>query len=298
LPNSRERHIYNSGPAGGFMRAGYFTLSVALFLSSAAPASAESTAGPVRLVPHRAVYDLSLLRSGSGSHSVENAHGRIAFDFGGDSCNGYTLKYRQVTVLESGETGARTLDVRTATYETGDGRSIRFKTDSRLESTSDESVDGDADMRTDGSLAIHLKQPSRETLTVPGQAIFPSEHMKRLIEAARAGQTTLAVKLYDGSDDGKKVYDTLSLIGHRIEPGEPAGLEGPARQDVLVKLPRWPVTISYFTAGSGDQTPVYTISFELYDNGISRALKLDYGDFALKGELQSLEVLPYTACQQ
>jgi hypothetical protein len=228
---------------------------------------------------------------------VENAHGRIAFDFGGDACDGYTLKYRQVTVLESGETGARTLDVRTATYEAGDGRSIRFKTDSHLESNSDESVDGDAAMRTDGSLAIRLKQPTRETLTVPGQAVFPSEHMKRLIEAARAGQTTLAVKLYDGSDDGKKVYDTLSLIGHRIAPSEPSGLEGPARQDMLVKLPRWPVTISYFTVGSGDQTPVYTISFELYENGISRALKLDYGDFALKGELQSLEVLPYTACQ-
>jgi hypothetical protein len=54
------------------------------------------------------------------------------------------------------------------------------------------------------------------------------------------------------------------------------------------------VTISYFTQGDGDRTPVYTISFELYENGISRALKLDYGDFALKGDLQSLQV-PTTA---
>ena len=58
------------------------------------------------------------------------------------------------------------------------------------------------------------------------------------------------------------------------------------------------MTISYFTAGSGDQRPAYAISFELYENGISRALKLDYGDFALKGELQSLDILPATPCQR
>ncbi len=50
---------------------------------------------------------------------------------------------------------------------------------------------------------------------------------------------------------------------------------------------------------NGDQTPAYTISFDLYENGVSRALKLDYGDFALRGELKSLDVSPATgACQR
>jgi hypothetical protein len=38
------------------------------------------------------------------------------------------------------------------------------------------------------------------------------------------------------------------------------------------------------------------VSFDLYENGISRDLKLDYGDFILKGELKSLEVQAPTAC--
>src|SRR5688572_4217060 len=86
----------------------------------------------VRLSPHRAVYDLTLAKSG-GSRSVEGAKGRIAFDFTGDACEGYVLNYRQVTVLESGETGARTSDLRTNTFESGDGRSLRFKTDAQME---------------------------------------------------------------------------------------------------------------------------------------------------------------------
>ena len=278
------------------MRPGFVLLTLSLLAVAPAPAPAQSTAptGSVRLVPHRAVYDLSLA---AGSRSVDGASGRIAFDFGGDACEGYTLKYRQVTVLESGESGQRTLDVRTATYESGDGKTIRFKTDSRFEGGTSDSVDGDAELRGE-ALAVRLKQPKPEAVTLPGQMMFPTEHMKRLIEAARAGKTTVSVKVYDGSDDGKKVYDTLALIGRRIEPGSGANLEAPATQEPLAKIARWPMTISYFKAGAGDQTPAYTISFDLYENGISRALKLDYGDFALKGDLANLEILPFSACER
>jgi hypothetical protein len=278
------------------MRPGSALLSLALAAFAPAAAPAQPPA-PVRVVPHRAVYDLSLAGSVGTSRGIDSAHGRIAFDFGGDACEGYTLKYRQVTVLESGESGRRTLDVRTATYESGDGKTIRFKTDSRFEGGSQDNIDGDAELRGD-SLTVRLKEPTRETLTLPGNVIFPTEHLKRLIEAGRVGQTTVSVKVYDGSDDGKKVYDTLALIGRRIEAGAGTNLEEPAKREPLMKLPRWPVSISYFKAATGDQTPAYTISFELYENGISRALKLDYGDFALKGDLASLDILPLSACER
>jgi hypothetical protein len=278
------------------MRPGFALLSLALVALGPAPAWAQS-AGPVILVPHRAVYNLSLLKGGDGARGVDSAEGRIAFDFGGDACEGYTLKYRQVTVLDSTESGSRTLDVRTATFEGGDGKTIRFKTDSHMEGVSRDNVDGDAELQAD-AISVRLKGPRRETVSLPGRAVFPTEHMKRLIEAARLGQTTYSVKLYDGSDNGKKVYDTFALIGRKIEPGSGAGLEEPALRGPLSTLARWPMTISYFNAGSGDQRPAYVISFELYENGISRALKLDYGDFALKGELHSLDILPATACQR
>jgi hypothetical protein len=278
------------------MRARIALLSLALLALGSGPVMAEA-AGPVVLAPHRAVYNLSLLQGGGGSRDVDAAEGRIAFDFGGDACEGYTLKYRQVTILDSTESGRRTLDVRTATYESGDGKAIRFKTDSQMQGLSDDNVDGDAELRGD-SVAVRLKQPRRETLNLPGQAVLPSEHLKRIIQAARAGQTTYSVRVYDGSSDGKKLYDTLAVIGRRIEPGAVANLEEPAKQEALAKLPRWPVKISYFVVGSDDQTPAYAISFDLYENGISRALRLDYGDFVLKGDLQSLDLQPASACQR
>jgi hypothetical protein len=270
-------------------------LSIAL----SAPAAAETVKSPVHLVPHRAVYDLSLLRS-EGARGLDSARGRIAMDFGGNACEGYTLSYRQVTVLEGGEVGSRTVDTRTATYEAGDGLSMRFKSTSTMHGLTKDGVDGDAKLTPDGTLDVRFKQPRNATFAAAGQPVFPTEHLKRLIEAGRNGQTTLSVRVYDGSDNGQKVYDTLGLIGKQIDPGAGADLEEPARQKSLANLARWPVTISYFTEGAGERTPVYTISFELYENGVSRGLKLDYGDFALKGDLQSLQIQTAAApaCQR
>jgi hypothetical protein len=62
------------------------------------------------------------------------------------------------------------------------------------------------------------------------------------------------------------------------------------------------VTVSYFDRNSknersGEETPSYSISFELYENGISRALMLNYADFSIGGELVSLDVKKAKPCK-
>lgn len=273
----------------------FIAVSLVLGASFAISAPALSQIDHVPLAPHRAVYDLSLVDS-SGTRSVSSARGRIVFDFTGDTCEGYALTYRQVTVLES-ETGPRTSDLRTTTFEAGDGKSLRFKTESQMDGAAKSAIDGEAELAR-GQLAIRLRRPKPETVTVAGAPLFPSEHMKRLITAARSGERTVAVSVFDGSDDGKKVYETLAVIGQRIDAGKTDALEVAAQQESLARLPRWPVTLSYFSPGDGERTPIYVLSFEMYENGVSRALRLDYGDFALQGEMQRIDFLPQSACQR
>ena len=274
------------------MRSSLLVCCLVLTPLGSTPLRAEE---PVRLAPHRVVYDLSL--ASSRGEKVESARGRIAFEFTGNACEGYALKYRQVTVLQSTETGTKTSDLRTANFESGDGKSFRFRNDSQMEGGPSKVVDGTAEKRGDGPLAVKLKTPKRDNVALDGNAVFPNAQMKDLIAAARAGQSTLSLKVFDGSEDGRKLYDTLAVIGRKVEGGSDK-LEGPAQQDALKSMARWPVTLSYFTQGKGEQTPVYVLSFDLYENGVSRALRLDYGDFALKGDMQSLELLPDKGCQR
>ncbi len=271
------------------------TLS-ALLLTGAALAAAAPAAAQERVVlaPHRAVYDLKL-DTARTSRSVDAATGRIAFDFTGDACEGYALSFRQVTVIDSAETGSRQIDVRTTNFEDGDAKLFRFKTQSVVGGRLDDRVDGAAEKRPEG-YRVQLAQPRRDRFEFGGEVIFPSEHLKRVVQAARRGETTLNVKVYDGSDDGKQVYDTFAVIGRRTAPGPLAQLEEAVRKPELEALARWPVSISYFKLGSGEVSPSYSISFDLFENGITRALVLDYRDFRMTGELVKLDVMAPGAC--
>ena len=48
----------------------------------------------------------------------------------------------------------------------------------------------------------------------------------------------------------------------------------------MATRPYWPVTIAYFNDdATGDALPIYRMEFKLYENGITRDLTMDYGDF-------------------
>ena len=162
------------------------------------------------LANHRAVYDLTLADSSGNSRAVESARGRIVIDFRGDACRGYTMLTRQVTELSSGETGARLSDMRSTTFEGGQGREFRFKTTTLTNNQPAAPVDGTAsDAGGFGHGEAEGRRRSRSPWT--GPILFPSEHMRRLIEAARAGpERPSSVKVFDGSDDGRKESTTPS----------------------------------------------------------------------------------------
>jgi len=255
----------------------------------------------VVLVPHRAVYDLKLSKS-NGSHGIEAVRGRILYDFSGNSCEGYELQFRQVSELDSGE-GKRALsDLRSTTWEDGEAKKFRFNSENLTDDKTADEVDGHAERETT-AVKVDLTKPKGKNFSIPVGAVFPTEHMRRIIAAAREGKSILEFPVYDGSETGEKLYNTLTVIGKAIAPGQKPPEDATATQPALAKLTRWPVSISYFeqedekAQQGGEQTPVYTISFELYEDGISRALQLAYSDFTISGEMTSLELKKEKPCQ-
>lgn len=265
--------------------------------SSALAAPPVSTA-PVVLTPHRAVYDLRLLRT-RGKREIESVRGRILYDFSGSACAGYVLNFRQVSELDSGEEKSALSDLRATTWEEGSAKKFRFSSENYLNERAVDKVDGEA-QRDPDHVGVKLAQPSDKSFDLDRAMVFPTEHMRRIIEAAREGKSILELPVYDGSENGEKVYSTMTLIGHEIAPDEKVPTDAAAGQAALAGLRRWPVTISYFDRSDKkreEQTPVYSISFELYENGISRALALDYDDFVVAGEMSQLEIKDPPPCK-
>ena len=248
------------------------------------------------LASHRAIYDLKLAHA-RGNPAAVSARGRILYDFSGSACDGYTLQFRQVSELDNGEGKVTLSDLRSTSWEDGAAKKFIFKSQNYLNQTLVDSVDGQAE-REANKVEVGLTKPVDRKFDLDRAIVFPTDHMRRIIEAARAEKSLLEVPVYDGSDKGDKVYNTLTVIGRAIMPNERIPTDAAAGQQAFAGLKRWPVTVSYFdkAAKGGDQVPVYSIAFELYENGISRALMLDYNDFAISGELTSIEVRETKPC--
>ena len=275
-------------------------MTAAVGLASALSGGRVEAAASGAFLSHQALYELSLVKS-RGSNSINGARGRILYNFSGSACEGYTSEFRQVSELDSGEGKVTLSDLRSKSWEDGAGKSYRFKIDTRMNDSDSAPVDGVAE-RTGDHVTVKLKQPVAKTFTLDGSTVFPTEQIERIIAAARAGKSVLELMVYDGSDNGEKVYNTLSVIGQPIPGDRSIATPDPSTvNDAMKSMTRWPVTVSYYDhdakAKDGEQTPVYAMSFELYENGVSRALVLDYNDFVISGAMGRFDVRDSKPCK-
>ena len=149
---------------------------------------AHAANGP--FLAHQALYDLSLVKS--RSNSINSARGRILYSFAGSACEGYTSEFRQVSELDTGEGKISTSDLRSTTWEGADARNFKFSSQNFVDENLIDSVDGHAE-REATKTAVALEKPQPKILSLAPGVVFPTEHMVRVINAARAGQTQLAV---------------------------------------------------------------------------------------------------------
>jgi hypothetical protein len=272
-----------------------FALYLATVLCASSAALAE--AAPVLpLASHRAAYDISLADTSgptpSSAQTPISANGLIAYEFRGSACEGYTSNFRQMTEMERSEGDPLSMQVDANSFEEGNGKSMRFQIDSRGEQDTPP-VAGTATRGDNDDMRVVLTKPKAQTLNFGHEVLFPTQHIERLIEVAKQGGGPMQARVYDGSDTGAKIFATMSVVGKEATKPD----EDTQTASALSGVRRWPVVISYFNEATTDAPPEYTLSFDLYENGVSGSLKLDYGAFALRARLRKLEILPTTACK-
>jgi len=266
------------------MRHALLVLAAALLI----PAGANAGAG---LAPHRAVYDL-VLDKASDRSGITQLSGRMVYEFNGSACEGYTTNFRFVTKIDTTEASKLT-DQQTTTFEDAGGKSFSFVTKSFVDQSLDKEVKGTATADPKG-LKVAIEKPDTQSVELSATQ-FPTQHLLELIDKAEKGETFYETNLFDGSEDADKVMTTTVIVGKQadVPANDP---ERPA----LAKLATekvWPVDIAYFDTSdsNGEEVPEYRISFKLHENGVTRDLMMDYGDFSMKGKLVNLQMLPTMA---
>jgi len=265
---------------------------------NASHAELTPAANAIHLSAHRAVYDLTLDRTGSGSN-VSDIRGQLIYDFNGSECQGYALNTRLITEIYDREGKPSRTDIRSDSQEDAEGRRFKFSTSQYVNDKLSESTKGLAvrSSRSPEIVNVELEKPKRGMVTLTGNVYFPTQHSLAILKAAASGGTRFQADIYDGSEKGTKVYETTTVIGPPLEIAANAQLPAVKNAEALDSVQSWPVVVSYYDQSpKKDGLPAYEVSFRMYANGVSRKLKLDYGTFSLNGELSAIEFLKTKPC--
>jgi hypothetical protein len=244
------------------------------------------------IAPHRAIYDIKLVRTEDGS-GVSSAAGRMVFELTGSACEGYSMRQRMVVNIGDEDGNLGKLDFQIETFESGAGDIYSFDSRTTMNEEIVEAVEGEA-RRLGPSIKVTLKQPAAKTVLLDGEALFPSQHLQAILDAAQEARRFLSVNIYEGAGTGESSDETAAAIGRATRTREDNLLGGGVRQ--------WPVSIGYFDVKGiakehlGEELPSYQMSFTLYENGVTSDLVMDYGNYALSGSLKEIERLTSTKC--
>jgi EipB-like len=240
-------------------------------------------AASVELLSHRAAYRLSLVSADRDS-GIAGVRGGLVVEWRA-SCDGWLSHQRLGFVAATEEGPGFTYDVRFSSWESRDDTKLRFTMRAYDDGELGEEFRGEAALDGPGRGGeVRFTVPDKDPMALPAGTIFPTQHVRQILEAARAGEQFVAHEVFDGSGE-----DGLSRVTAVI--GEPREIEGERR---------WRVNLAYYDlagANGGDVLPAFELAFDVNEGGVLHEVRLDYGEFALQGELEQLERLPVESCE-
>ena len=242
-------------------------------------------------VPHRAVYDLSLVKSRSGG-AMARAAGKLEFEWA-DVCTGWTVSQRTRVRMATSEGRAFDFGWSLNALESRDGRRYRFFIRRINPDGSDEEVRGEARFDEAGKPGVAVfNEPESRKLRLAKGTLFPTAHSLVLMEAAAKGELPLWRTVFDGSgDDGR--FEINVALTETLAADAPKGFESPLLRDQK----SWRLRLAYFGMDETVSEPEHEQGLRLYANGVVDEMLLDYGDFVLRAELGLLEALPPLDCK-
>jgi EipB-like len=246
-----------------------------------------SFAADAMLQPHVAAYRLSLANAPAPGILFSEVRGGLVIEWR-LACDGWLSRQRLAFVGTFEEGGDLSHDVRFSSWEALDGSRMRYSYRSYGDEELQENFRGEARLDPAGGGVATFSEPSRREVRLPPDTIFPTAHIKHVLDQARAGARFLSHQVFDGAG-----FDSLTQITSVI--GQPQTIE-PLAQNTPGGNRAWPVSMAYYDLRDASDTPKFETAFLLGENGVLRDVVLDYGDFRLAATLEKLELMDRPAC--
>jgi hypothetical protein len=247
-------------------------------------------AGASDYASHRAIYEMKMSRSTSGSEVID-VRGTMTYEWQ-DACDGWTTT--QESQMKFFYQDGKTVDLgwKLNSWESKDGLRYRFFVDNTTDGKPTSEYKGDAKLDgADKGGTAQFTSPKSESIKLPAGTLFPTGHTITLLNHLKVGDRLLYATVFDGTDDGGP-FDISAVLAATPEPDPALATLSP----LLAKGPVYRVGLAFFAPGGKQSTPEHEQTLSVYANGIVSRISLNYGSFSVDGVLMKVEGLPAGGC--
>lgn len=252
-------------------------------------AASEKTADRATLaglVPHKALYDITLVSNSNSSH-FQNLSGQMFYQWQ-PGCEAWLSNHRFNMVYEYIDVPAMRITSDYSTYEPFDGKSMTFTSQRRRDGELFEETRGSAQLGSDEKRPEAVFTiPEGLSFALSENTLFPMAHTLEVLDQIRAGKKFFRSTIFDGSDKEGPMQVT-TFVGKPVETAEllnvAAGID-----DKLLRGKAWNIRLAFFPLNTDDPGSDYEMSVVFHENGIIGDITIEYHDFSVSQKLVALE---------
>lgn len=241
------------------------------------------------LVPHKALYDIQLVATRSGSQIV-NISGKMFYEWK-PTCDAWVTDHRFNLFYEYADSPGMRVTSDFSTFETFDGENLNFSARRKRDNTLYQELRGKAVVADKGGEAT-FTMPEDLDFDLSKGAMFPMAHTIEMIKKAKAKDKFFKAVVFDGSDDEGPV-EINSFIGAPVNAMKI--IKASDELDMaLLNTPAWKVRMAVFPTLTDEELSDYEMSMVFHENGIISDMLIEYDDFSVTQKLVALERLEKT----
>lgn len=253
---------------------------------SASPASGLAKG----LAPHKAVYDIDLVATHSGSQII-NISGKMTYEWK-PSCDAWLTDHHFTLDYNYADSPGMRIASDFSTFESKDGKSFDFTSRRKRDGEMYQKLRGRAVLEDKGGKAIY-SNPADLKYDLTNGTLFPVGHTLELIRKAEGGEKFYSAAVFDGSDEEGPI-EINSFIG---KPATAKELPKNDKIDAsLLERKGWHVRMAVFPQKQQEESSDYEMSLIFHDNGIISDMLIEYDDFSVTQKLVSLEKISADSC--
>jgi hypothetical protein len=272
-------------------------LAACLMLIAAMSAPLSPAAADAWFTPHRGLYRMSLV-SAENSSGIVGATGEMYFEWT-DTCDGWNVNQHTSLFLASSQDKSNQIGLTFSGWEAKDGLELRFHASHISDGVVVDNVAGEARLSgPDGRGTVKYSAPKGVAVALPEGTVFPSEYSRRMMARMTEGADGYSALMFDGSSI-EGTYDVTTFFAAprlRALPGAGDGAGAVEGGGAAAKEKVWPIRMAYFPLQGGDVEPDFEVGALINGKGVAHRYDIDYGNFAVRAELEKYEELSPPDC--